>query len=73
MESVLSEIDEAAEPGTRLSVLAKPQFAAKLKKQVSILLEVVLLRLLTTVILLSVNNVAIEQYYSLSFIVATTY
>jgi hypothetical protein len=37
MESVLSEIDEAAEPGTKLSVLAKPQFAAKLKKQVSVL------------------------------------
>eukprot|EP00953_Heterococcus_sp_UTEX-ZZ885_P034529 17869-Heterococcus_DN1.PRE.3 len=35
MESVLSEIDEAAEPGTKLSVLAKPQFAAKLKKQLA--------------------------------------
>jgi hypothetical protein len=39
MESVLSEIDEAAKPGTMLSVLAKPQFAAKLKKQVSIQLQ----------------------------------
>jgi predicted rRNA methylase YqxC with S4 and FtsJ domains len=53
MESVLSEIDEAAEPGTKLSVLAKPQFAAKLKKQVSILLSVVLSRLFIIVTLLS--------------------